>query len=262
MQNNDGVPFSATREQKRRPPYAVTSVDNALRLATWLQLEGALTVSEAATRLDVAPSTAHRLLQMLVYRDFAVRDDARGYLAGPVLELAGASRSLTARLRAAGLDPLNRLMLAASETANLSIRTGDRVRFIASVECHEQLRVSSREGMVFPAERTSGGTVLLAELPDDEVAALLADRPDAHVAALLTRLRKVRRSGVAVNQGRSEQGIVAVGRAVRLDGEAVAAVSLALPGSRYRARRLPEYDAWLRTAATAIESAVEVEDRS
>jgi DNA-binding IclR family transcriptional regulator len=253
---NSTAAFSATREQKRRPAYAVASVDNALRVATWLQLEGSLTVSEAAARLGVVPSTAHRLLQMLVYRDFAVRDEARGYRAGPVLELAGSSPSRTARLRAAGLGPLRELVRASGETANLSIRTGDRVRFIASVECDASLRVSSREGMVFPVERTSGGAVMLAALSDEEVAEVLEGRSTAEIATMLSRLRMVRRAGVAVNLERSEQGVVAVGRGVMIDGEPVAAVSVAMPGSRYRAQRLPEYDAWLRAAADAIEAAL------
>ena len=76
---------------------------------------------------------------------------------------------------------------------------------------------------------------------------------------MLSRLRVVRRSGVAVNQGRSEQGIVAVGRAVLVDGEPIAAVSVAMPGSRYRAQRLPEYDAWLRVAAAGVEAALEAD---
>lgn len=254
---NTAVPTSPTREQKRRPSYAVASVDNALRIATWLQLEGSITVSDAATRLGVAASTAHRLLQMLVYRDFAVRDEARGYRAGPVLELAGNSPSRTARLRAAALGPLRELVRTSGETANLSIRTGDRVRFIASVECGAELRVSSREGMVFPVERTSGGAVLLAPLSDEEAADVLEGRPAAEVATMLSRLRVVRRAGVAVNQGRSEEGIVAVGRAVLIGDEPVAAVSVAMPGSRYRAQRLPVYDAWLRGAADAIAAGFE-----
>lgn len=88
---------------KTPPPYAITSVDHALRAATMLQLEGALTVTEVAERLGVARSTAHRLLAMLVYRDFAVRDEQRVYHAGPVLELATHSRSLVSRLRTAAL---------------------------------------------------------------------------------------------------------------------------------------------------------------
>jgi DNA-binding IclR family transcriptional regulator len=73
---------------KTPPPYAITSVDHALRTAIMLQLEGGLTVSQVAERLGVARSTAHRLLAMLAYRDFAVQDENRVYRAGPVLELA------------------------------------------------------------------------------------------------------------------------------------------------------------------------------
>ena len=58
---------------KRPPAYAIRSVDNALRLAVILQMEGAISVADAADRLGVAGSTAHRLLQTLVYRDYAFR---------------------------------------------------------------------------------------------------------------------------------------------------------------------------------------------
>lgn len=53
---------SSAKSTKERPAYAITSVDHALRLAALLQLEGATTVTDAAARLGVAPSTAHRLL--------------------------------------------------------------------------------------------------------------------------------------------------------------------------------------------------------
>lgn len=87
------------KPDKNPPAYAIASVDNALRLATILQLEGEISVADAAYRLGVARSTAHRLLQMLVYRDFAVQHSDRNYGAGPVLELAEYSQSATSRLR-------------------------------------------------------------------------------------------------------------------------------------------------------------------
>jgi DNA-binding IclR family transcriptional regulator len=67
---------------KNKPAYSIDSVDHALRLAILLRHEGPLRVAEVAERLGVARSTAHRLLAMLVYRDFAVqgadrRDQAR-----------------------------------------------------------------------------------------------------------------------------------------------------------------------------------------
>jgi DNA-binding MarR family transcriptional regulator len=165
---------ATARTAKTRPAYAIDSVDHALRLAAMLQLEGALTVSDAADRLGVARSTAHRVLAMLVYRDFAVQGSDRRYHAGPVLELATHSRSLTARLRTVALPHLEGLVAVLGESANLIIRTGDRVRFIASAESTQALRVEQREGMVFPAHLVSGGLVLLAEASEAEVSALYA----------------------------------------------------------------------------------------
>ncbi|MEU4892764.1 IclR family transcriptional regulator [Streptomyces sp. NPDC044780] len=247
---------------KNPPPYAITSVDHALRAAAMLQLEGGLTVSQVAERLGVARSTAHRLLAMLVYRDFAVQDDQRVYRAGPVLELAAHSQSQVSRLRAAALPHLHRLVGLLEETANLTIRTGDTARFIAGVECARTLRVGSREGMVFPAHRTTAGLLLLAELTDDELDQVYAperhqdrpgDRPD--LAALRTELARLRRSGFAVNQDRSERGLVAVGVPVRgADGVALAGVSVSLPGVRYDPGRLRSLVATLNAAARAMEA--------
>ncbi len=248
------------RQQKQRPSYAISSVDHALRIATILQLEGELTVSEVAQRLDVARSTALRLLAMLVYRDFAVQTDRRGYRAGPVLELAAHSQSATSRLRSVALPHMAELVEVAGESANLIIRTGDTARFIASVECSHALRVGNREGMVFPAHRLTGGLVLLAELSRDQVESLYAEaryaerpgeRPD--LSRLHRDLEKIRTNGFALNEGRSERGVVAVGRPVRdADGQAVAGLSISMPSVRYDRHRLPSWVAAIGFAARAI----------
>jgi DNA-binding IclR family transcriptional regulator len=246
---------------KTPPPYPIASVDHALRAATILQMEGDASVSQIAERLGVARSTAHRILAMLVYRDFAVQGEDRVYRAGPVLELASHSQSLVSRLRAAALPHLHRVVDLLDETANLIVRTGDTVRFIASVECRQALRVGSREGMVFPAHRTTAGLLLLADLSDEELDEVYAaeryqerpaDRPDPD--RLRAELRRLRRNGFAVNRGRSERGLVAVGVPVRdPDGRALAGLSVSLPSVRYDPHRLRSLVATLDAAAHALE---------
>ncbi|MFJ8025708.1 IclR family transcriptional regulator [Streptomyces sp. NPDC096311] len=244
---------------KNPPTYGVTSVDHALQLAVILQVEGDLTVSEAARRLGVARSSAHRLLSTLVYRDFAVQNEDRSYRAGPVLEIADKAQSNVGSLRAAALGPLRRLVDTLGETANLTIRTGRTVRFIASVESSQALRVGNREGMVFPAHQVSGGLVMLAALTDDELTALYAnaptdgseERPDP--AELRTELSAVRRSGTAVNLERSERGVVAIGRGVTdAIGATIAAVSVSMPSVRYSAGRVQEIVSALAVTAERI----------
>lgn len=242
------------RALKQPPPYALASVDNALRTATMLQLEGELTVSEVAERLQVAVSTAHRLLAMLVYRDFAVHTDRRTYRAGPVLELAAHSHSATSALRTVALPHMEQLVAVVGESVNLVIRTGDTARFIASVECANLLRVGSREGMVFPAPRVTGGMVLLAELSRSDIDEMYAGT-DVDLGRLKRDLAKVRSSGFALNNGRSERGVVAVGVAVQDgSGVAVAGLSISMPSVRYDRHRLPGWVAALRFAARAIQA--------
>jgi DNA-binding IclR family transcriptional regulator len=254
---------TVAKPMKNPPAYGVTSVDHALHLAVILQVEGPLTVSEAARRLGVARSTAHRLLSTLVYRDFAVQNADRSYRVGPVLEIAAQTRFDAAAIRAASLGPLRALVDTLDETANVTVRTGRTVRFIASVECSQALRVGNREGMVFPAHQVTGGLVMLAALTDEELAALYAsaptggagDRPD--LARLRTELRAVRRSGVALNLERSERGVVAIGHGVtNRQGDTVAAVSVSMPSVRHSPRRVKEVVAALTTAAQAISAAL------
>lgn len=251
---------------KQSPAYAIQSVDNALRIAAMLQLEGPLTVTQVADRIGCARSTAHRLLQMLVYRDFAAQEDDRSYRVGPLLELAAHSRSASSRLRAAALPHLQRLVDLLDESANLIVRTGNTVRFIASVESGQTLRVGSREGMVFPAHHTTAGLLLLAELSPDELTQLYAeeryaDRPEHRpdLARLRAELASIRRNGFALNQGRSERGVVAVGVPVcGADGKSIAGMSVSLPSVRYSKDDLPNLVGILRSTAEALKCEIVV----
>lgn len=245
---------------KNPPAYGVTSVDHALRLAVILQIEGPLTVSTAAARLGVARSTAHRLLSTLVYRDFAVQDDDRSYRAGPVLELAATTHSRTGAIRIAALGPMEALVNMVDETVNLSIRTARTIRFVASVESSQTLRVSSREGMVLPAHLSTGGLVMLAALTDEQLTSLYDAAPaDERVdlTKLRSELKAVRRSGIAINLERTERGLTAMGHAITdATGTTVAAVSVSMPSVRYSPARVRRITPALTATAHAISAAL------
>lgn len=238
---------------RNKPAYSIESVDHALRLAVLLQQEGPLRVSDAARRLGVARSTAHRLLAMLVYREFAVQDADRRYVAGPVLRRGSAGEPV-AGLRELALPHLRELVGRCGETVNLTVLHGADVRFVASVQSDQVLRVGDREGRLLPARLTSGGLAILGARDEQDLAPYCA--PDTGPAALRREVRRVRRQGFAVNDQRTEAGVTAVGRALRdARGEPVAAVSIALPTARYDRARLPEWVALLTATTSAIERA-------
>lgn len=238
---------------KNKPAYAIASVDSALLLATLLQQEGAMRVTDVAARLGVSVSTAHRLLGMLVYRDFAEQLPDRRYAAGPVLRRGPVQQASVATLREVALPHLRRLVDAVGETANVMVLAGAEVRFVATVESEQVLRVGDRTGRTLPAHLTSGGKAALATLGDEEIAAALQVLDETATARLLRELRAVRRRGFAVNDQGTEAGLTAVGVVVpSAGGFRGVALSLAAPSARYSRERLPVWAAALSEAAGAI----------
>src|SRR3954449_2139666 len=148
-------------------------------------------VTDVADRLGVSGSTAHRLLGMLVYRDFAEQLPDRRYGPGPLMSGGGLPRATVAQLREVAWPHLRRLVDQLGETANLMVLAGADVRFVATVECDQVLRVGDRTGRTLPAHLSSGGRALLAALDDGAVATVLETLDETAVAQVVRELRAV-----------------------------------------------------------------------
>ena len=227
-----------------KPTHLLASVDKALRLLQILRDTGALRITDAARELGISVSTAHRLLSMLVYRGFAVRDESRVYHPGPGIvanaKAQSSHRGVLLRMR----PKLAELSEATGQTCNLMVRVGSTTRFLDSHEGADRLGIGSRAGEILPASLTSGGQVLLAELEPAVLDSLYRSNSartsgdfldEAAFARFRRRLESIRRAGWALNRERTERGVAALGMAVRdVDGTAAAAVSISVP-SRHAA---------------------------
>ncbi|MFI5611650.1 IclR family transcriptional regulator [Amycolatopsis sp. NPDC051903] len=224
--------------ERNNDAYRIETVDRALTLLTLLAERRQVTVTDAARELDVAASTAHRLLSTLCHRGFAVRSDKRKYSPGPELTrlAAGAAPPLTDRVR----PYLERLYEQVGETVHLMVRSGPDVRFVDGIESRRPLRVGLRTGARMPAYCTSGGKAMLAELEPAELAALHADgltpwpgEKIHNVAALRKSLGAVRRKHFGVNHDESEPGVTAIGASIGHVDTQHAALVVAVPTARF-----------------------------
>jgi IclR family transcriptional regulator, acetate operon repressor len=247
---------------KNKPPYAIESVDNALRILQALRDTGRVRVSDLAAELGIARSTAHRLLAMLVYRDFAIQADDRSYLPGPALSAQPLRGEPAQQLRQVLRPHMEALCDQVSETVNLMVRLGTQTRFLHTVESTQILRVGDRQGTILPAWRTSGGKALLADLPDAQLTTLLRGAggrtpegiTDAERRSLAGELRRVREQGYAENLEETESGVCAVGICVRgRTGEALAALSVSAPSVRYTPDRARLFVQELRAVVARAE---------
>lgn len=252
VQNNPVTPTASTAPRRaaqkmpvqKRPTYSIEAVDNALQLLQLLRDGGTLRLKDAAAELGVAPSTAHRLLAMLVYRGFAVQDENRRYVPGPAMGVGPAGLSWTRLLRSLAQPHMELLSAQLNETVNLMVRVGTKVRFLATVEGNNVLRVGDRQGTVMPANRTSGGKAMLAELEPQMIDQLFRSNnaeiggdtiPDEEYPAFLRELESVRGNGFAANFEGTEEGVSALGMALHnRHGQVVGALSVATPATRFR----------------------------
>lgn len=244
----------------KKPGYAIESVDRALQLILLLQENQWLRIADAAASLGVAPSTAHRLMSTLVYRGFALQDDQHRYCAGPALHPDPAANQERA-LAAAARPRLEVLAVLVQETVNLVERVGGTARYLASAEGPRLLRVGNRAGSVLPVHLSAAGKAILATLPEHTAAAICTrqgQRAGSSLAGtdvpdLLSELGEVRRRGFAVNLGRTEPDLAAVGAALAPDNHpAVLALSISAPLSRAALIQAPAVTEALRAACAEL----------
>jgi DNA-binding IclR family transcriptional regulator len=231
-------------------------VDNALRLLLLLGERDRVRVSDIAAELDIALSTAHRLLSTLRLRGFVEQGRDRSYVKGPAYARLAGTAYTARRIEDVAQPYLERLRDAVNETSHLSVLDGDEMHFLISVETDQVLRVGSRVGARLPAHRTSGGKALLAALSTDELAKRFPpdglaslDLSEDDLGRLRRELDTVARRGYGVNRGESERGVAAVGVGLLSpEREPLGALSISLPTVRLSTTRLREMaDALLRT---------------
>ena len=214
----------------------------------------------AATRLH--PSTAHRILGVMVQCGFADRADPATYCLGiRLLELGNVVRSRIS-VRDIALPFMRDLAAATGETVNLSIRRGDEIVYVErTTENASMMRVVQVVGARAPLHITAVGKIFLTTENPAELKAY-ADRTRlpaytknslTSLAALDKELDKVRKQGFAHDNEEAEIGVRCIGAGIRDDsGALVAGLSVSAPTDRLK----PAWSAQVRETAARISHAI------
>lgn len=244
------------------PTYAIESVDSALTILRMFCEVKKLRVSDVAERLDVAQSTAHRLLSMLVHHGFAKQDERRGeYIMGSMFLEMGFAAILNFDIRHHARPILEELRDQVNETVALGIPYGPDVLYVDSVESRQQLRSGSRVGSFVPAHCIGLGKALLATLPIEEFRKLypeqnlktMTSQTIATVAELERQLAKIRKTGFARSKGESSEGVGSIAVAVvDYRGVGRAAISVSAPLTRMTSKKEAVWTVAVQKAAEKL----------
>lgn len=203
----------------RVPLYPIESIDNALKVLLLFAERSELRLAEVAAYLDVASSTAHRVLAMLQYRGFVRQNEqTKAYEAGTALTTVAFAMLDRFDVRRTLRPYLERLNVELAETVHLGVLDGPVVRFIDAIESPKAVRVASRLGRSMLASCTSSGKAMLAELSVEELHTIYPEQQIEGLTehSIRTRdeleatLREVRERKFAVNTEESEHGVSSV----------------------------------------------------
>ena len=230
-----------------REPGPVQSVDRAVAILEILARDGEAGVTEVARELDVHKSTASRLLAALDRRELVAQDTARGKfrLGVGIVRLAGAASQRLDVLQES--RPVCRLLAQeVGETVNLAILSGRDALYLDQVAGPAALSPHNWAGQRIPLHATSDGKVLLAHLPEAQLAGSLApplarftERTVTDIAEFPALLAEVRRRGYATAVEELEAGLTAVAAPVRnAEGIVIASISASGPSFRIPADRI------------------------
>lgn len=239
----------------------VQSLDRGLAILVEL-LDGELSVTEVAARLDIDKSTAYRLLSTLESRGFVTQNDRnRKYLLGlTCIKLAG-SVLQGLNVRDVARPYLELLTEETGETSFLGLLEDSAVVYVDRVRSSSPLAVTSDVGARAPLHSTATAKAVLAYLPVEAVRPMIlrANRV-AHTPRTMTNpelivghLEQVRQRGYAMDDEEFCIGLRCVASPIfDHSGHVVGSISVSGPAQRVTLERVDELGRRVRQVADEL----------
>jgi len=221
-----------------------------------------MTLSQVAAHTGLSAAVARRCLHTLVELGYVARREKRFLLTPEVMSFASAFLE-SMNLEQAVRPHLQEVRDVTGDSSSLAVFSDPDVLYLVHVSTNRMVRLAAGVGTRFPAYATSLGRILVATLPEEQMAQYLrdvtlerfTDRTLVDRERLAQVLKQARENGYASIRDELDYGIVSVAVPVRAaSGDVVAAINCSTATSRVEPgemleTRLPV----LRSAARAIE---------
>lgn len=232
-------------------PGQVQSLTRGLSILEALgKTEGGLTLTDVSRRVDLAPSTTHRLLATLDKMGYVYQAGELGRWYVGLQAFAVGSSFLASRDFVAQSHPyMRRLMEQSGETANLAILDGTEAVFIDQVQCRETMRTIVKLGSRVPLHASGVGKAIFGALPDDQIDAIvkvkglprITEHTITVTETMWAALRVIRQRGWSFDDEEHLPGTRCVAASIYNEhAESLGAISIAGPSARLPDARIKQ----------------------
>lgn len=214
--------------------------------------EGLSSLKEISEKTNLHPSTAHRILNDLVFGRYVDRPEPGQYRLGMRLLELGNFVKARLNVRDAAIKPMRELHLLTQQPVNLSVRQGDEIVYIERAYSERSgMQVVRAIGGRAPLHLTSVGKLFLAA-DDPARVRSYATKTGLHghtknsitqLVVLEKELAKSRQSGIARDNEELELGVRCMAAGIYDDqGKLVAGLSISAPADRLDESWLPKLE--------------------
>jgi len=198
-----------------------------------------MNMTEISERLEIYPSTIHRILDTLKHWGYVEQDPkTQKYRLGLKLLELGMAKLQQMDLVKEATPYLKELVRKCNETVHLGVLEEGEVLYVAKEESSQTIRMISYVGKRAPLHCTALGKLLLAYLPEEERRKILEQKALPPLTEntitdkreLEKELAKVREQGFALDREENEKDVRCVAAPIRnYQGEVIAALSISSP---------------------------------
>ena len=225
------------------PNYPIKVLNKTfLVLDTILKNNAPMSMTEISERLDLYPSTVHRILDTLKYGGYVEQDPlTQKYQLGMKLLELGMAKLNQIDLVKEARPYLKELAKKCNETVHLAILEDTNVLYLAKEESSQTIRMISYVGKRAPLHCTALGKTILAFLPLDKRDQILdkielsklTENTITDKNELIEELKKIKQEGFALDREENEKDVRCIAAPIRnYQGKVVAAVSISGPAYR------------------------------
>lgn len=225
-------------------PQRSSSIENAMRILKAFSMDQPeLRVVDIAEELNIAKSTAHRLLSTLASEGFVYKDPQSNHYSLGVSVLALTNIVNTQLPIVQEATPiLNALTEKTGESSHLAIREGHEVIYLQKIENEYSIHVTTHIGRRNPVHCTSTGQAILAFETDEVIEDVLSGPLKKFTESTITdpkqlreKLDEIKRLGYVVDHQGFEKHVISIGAPIfNSKEEVMASVNITGPVNRLK----------------------------
>ncbi len=221
-------------------------------------------LKEISAVLDIPRTTALRIVETLLGRNFLARNEDGAFTPGTALVHLGVMALDSLDIRSFARPVLKQLSAETGESSHIAMLNGDKSLLVEVCDSPHPVRIASRPGTLVDLHCSSTGKVFLAfSISEPAQFCRSIDLP-AHtkntsttIEAVLADIEQTRKQGFAIDEEEYVLGARCIAAPIQnAFGKTIAAIGITASTSTFTKARIPNMSTRLRKAATEISNSM------